>query len=104
MPEFVPTPGSGAATKPRAQVKRPRRYKVLLLNDDYTTMEFVVEVLTTIFRKSPDDAVRIMMSVHKNGMGVAGVYVKSIAEAKAEAVHERAREQGHPLRCALEQE
>jgi len=104
MPEFVPTPGTGAATKSRAQVKRPRRYKVLLLNDDYTTMEFVVEVLTTIFRKSPDDAVRIMMSVHKNGMGVAGVYVKSVAEAKAEAVHDRAREQGFPLRCALEQE
>lgn len=104
MPEFVPTPGTGAATKARAQVKRPRRYKVLLLNDDYTTMEFVVEVLTTIFRKSPDDAVRIMMSVHKNGMGVAGVYVKSVAEAKAEAVHDRAREQGFPLRCALEQE
>ncbi|MFM1921590.1 MAG: ATP-dependent Clp protease adapter ClpS [Candidatus Hydrogenedentota bacterium] len=104
MPEFISTPGTGAATKKRQQVRKPRLYKVLLLNDDYTTMEFVVAVLMEIFRKPQDEAVRIMMDVHKNGMGVAGVYVKSVAEAKAEAVHDRARENGHPLRCALEQE
>jgi len=104
MPEFIPSPGAGAATKERAQLKRPRRYKVLLLNDDYTTMEFVVQVLTEIFRQPQEEAVRIMLSVHKNGMGVAGVYVKAVAEAKAEAVHDRAREQGHPLHCALEPE
>lgn len=104
MPEFISTPGTGTASKSRQQVRKPRLYKVLLLNDDYTTMEFVVEVLTTIFRKPQDEAARIMMNVHKNGMGVAGVYVKSVAEAKAEAVHDRAREHGFPLRCALEQE
>ena len=104
MPEFVPTPGTGAATKERTQLRRPRRFKVMLLNDDYTTMEFVVEVLTTIFRQPHEEAARIMMSVHRNGMGVAGVYVKAVAEAKANAVHDRAREQGFPLRCSLEQE
>lgn len=106
MPEFISTPGTGAgaATKSRSSVRKPRHYKVLLLNDDYTTMEFVVEVLVTVFHKSQDEAARIMMNVHKNGMGLAGVYVKAVAEAKVAAVHDRAQERGFPLRCTMEQE
>jgi ATP-dependent Clp protease adaptor protein ClpS len=77
---------------------------VVLLNDDYTTMEFVVEVLQGIFRRTHAEAMAIMLSVHKNGMGVAGVYVKSIAETKVKQVHELAQSMEFPLRCRLEPE
>lgn len=104
MAEFIGTPGQGAALKDKQKVERPRRYKVLLLNDNYTTMEFVVSILIDVFRRSEYEAVQIMLSVHENGTGVAGVYVKSIAESKVKTVHERAREMEFPLRCALEPE
>jgi ATP-dependent Clp protease adaptor protein ClpS len=106
MPDFISTSGSGtgAALRERTNVRKPRRYKVLLLNDDYTTMEFVVEILMSVFHKSRDEAVHIMMSVHKNGTGLAGVYVKAVAEAKVQKVHDRAQERGFPLRCTMEQE
>lgn len=104
MAEYISTPGKGAALKDKQKISRPRRYKVLLLNDHYTTMEFVVGVLIEVFRRSHEDAIRIMLSVHENGMGVAGVYVKSIAETKANRVHELAREMEYPLRCTLEPE
>lgn len=104
MAEYVEQPGEGVAVKKREKLERPRRFKVLLLNDDYTSMEFVVDILRLVFRKQGDEAVSIMLSVHQNGTGVAGVYVKDIAESKVTKVHESAREQGYPLRCAIEPE
>ena len=88
------------AAKPRNE--RPRKFRVVLLNDHYTTMEFVVAVLVGVFRKSGAEAERIMLQVHQNGRGTAGVYVKAIAEAKAEMVHRLAREHGYPLKCVVE--
>jgi ATP-dependent Clp protease adaptor protein ClpS len=102
MAEYISKPGEKTAT--RDQVELPRRYKVLLHNDNYTTMEFVVMVLRDVFRKSAEESVRIMLNVHENGMGVAGVYVKSIAETKVDTVHKRAQEHGYPLRCSTEPE
>lgn len=85
-------------------VERPIRYKVLLLNDDYTTMDFVVLVLQRIFFKPVDQAYAIMMQVHRTGLGIAGVYVYDVAETKCLKVHRLAREHGFPLRCILEPE
>ena len=90
--------------KSRQGTKEPRRYKVFLLNDNYTTMEFVVEILRDIFRKSNMDATRIMLHVHRNGKGLAGVYSKEIAETKIQQVHSRAREAGFPMKCGMEKE
>jgi ATP-dependent Clp protease adaptor protein ClpS len=84
-------------------VKEPAMFKVLLLNDDYTTMEFVVEVLMQIFAKSFETATEIMLNVHHKGIGVCGVYPLEIAETKVEAVHSLAKERGFPLRCTLEE-
>lgn len=86
------------------RVAEPPLYRVLLLNDDYTTMEFVVEILMTIFNKSLDEATAIMLNVHKKGVGVCGVYPLEIAETKVEIVHSVARENGYPLRCAIEKD
>ncbi len=88
----------------RQETKKPELYKVLLLNDDYTTMDFVVEVLESIFNKQPAEAFRIMMMVHTQGKGLCGVYPHEIAETKVEAVVSRAREQGFPLKAAMEPE
>lgn len=85
-------------------VREPRRYRVLLHNDDYTTMEFVVEVLVSIFRKSPDEAAAIMLAVHQKGLGSCGVYTEEVAETKVTQVHDRARKAGYPLRCSMEEE
>lgn len=104
MAEYVAAPGKGAALKDQQKIHRPKRYKVLLLNDHYTTMEFVIDILVDVFRRSHDDAIRIMLSVHENGSGVAGVYIKSIAETKAKTVHQLAKDHEFPLRCSLEQE
>lgn len=94
----------GVAEKTRPRTEEPQLYKVLLHNDDYTTMEFVVIVLESIFGKSPAEAYRIMMHVHTKGVGIAGVYPFEVAETKAGMVHEQAREAGHPLRCSIEPE
>lgn len=77
-------------------------YRVLLHNDDYTTMEFVVEILMLVFHKKPEEAARIMMNVHQKGMGICGVYPYEIAETKVEMVHNLAREHGHPLKCSMD--
>jgi ATP-dependent Clp protease adaptor protein ClpS len=90
--------------KERQKTKRPPLYKVFLLNDDYTTMDFVVYVLETIFRKPPVEAVQIMLHVHKKGIGLAGVYTREIAETKISAVHGLARENEFPLKCMMEKE
>ena len=96
--------GGEVLEQTRQQTKRPELYKVLLLNDDYTTMDFVIEVLETIFNKQPAEAYRIMMLVHTQGKGLCGVYPYEIAETKVEMVVNTAREHGFPLKAAMEPE
>jgi len=88
----------------RQKTDEPRQFRVILHNDDYTTMEFVIQVLETIFNKSPAEAYRVMMHVHSRGGGIAGIYPHEVAETKVALVHDRALEAGHPLRASLEQE
>ncbi|HLK10549.1 MAG TPA: ATP-dependent Clp protease adapter ClpS [Candidatus Binatia bacterium] len=90
-------------TRPFEKVARPRRYKVLLHNDDYTTMEFVVWVLMSVFHHDEAKATEIMLHVHRNGLGVAGVYTREIAEARTAKVVALAREHEYPLRCSVEE-
>ncbi len=90
--------------KTRKRTRPPRMYRVLLHNDDYTTREFVVDVLRSVFHKSDADAVAIMLNVHHNGVGVAGVYTLEIAETKVRTVEGMARRQGYPLRLSIEPE
>ncbi len=90
------------ATETEKKLKRPHLYKVLLHNDDYTTMEFVVEVLKVVFHHSESDAMAIMLHVHQRGVGVAGVFSYEIAESKANKVMRLAREHEYPLRCSVE--
>jgi ATP-dependent Clp protease adaptor protein ClpS len=85
------------------KTEEPKLYNVVLLNDDYTTMEFVLEILETLFQKSPAEAYRIMMHVHRNGRGLAGVYTWEVAETKAEKVASLAAEAGYPLRATIEE-
>jgi ATP-dependent Clp protease adaptor protein ClpS len=99
-----PRRDSGVATLTRRKVARPTRYKVLLFNDDYTPMEFVVAILEQIFGKGPTEATQIMLAVHRGGVGVAGVYVLDVAETKVVAVHQAAETRGYPLRAGVEQE
>jgi ATP-dependent Clp protease adaptor protein ClpS len=96
--------GSGTAvvTKTKPRVKRPNMYRVLLLNDDYTPMEFVVHVLIRFFNKNQEDATRIMLHVHQNGVGECGVYTYEIAETKVTQVMDFARKHQHPLQCVME--
>jgi ATP-dependent Clp protease adaptor protein ClpS len=96
--------GGEVLEKTRRQTKEPDLYKVILHNDDYTTMEFVVQVLETVFLKNPAEAFRIMMQVHTQGQGLCGAYPYAIAETKITAVHELARERGFPLRASMEKE
>lgn len=91
-------------TKVREETRKPPMYRVLLHNDDYTTMEFVVQVLEQIFHRSGSDAVQIMLNVHQQGMGTAGVYSAEIAETKIDSVHSVAQKQGYPLKCTMEEE
>ena len=84
-------------------VREPRRYRVLLHNDDYTSMDFVVAVLMDIFRKSVEEATAIMLAVHERGVGQCGIYTHEIAETKVAQVHTRARRAGFPLKCTLEE-
>jgi ATP-dependent Clp protease adaptor protein ClpS len=87
-----------------AQAREPRRYRVLLHNDNYTTMEFVIEILVTVFRKTTEEAIGIMRAVHHTGLGSCGVYTEEVAETKVAQVHGRARKAGFPLRCSMEEE
>ncbi|MBN2497284.1 MAG: ATP-dependent Clp protease adaptor ClpS [Deltaproteobacteria bacterium] len=95
---------AGVATESDVRPQRPRRYRVLLHNDDYTTMDFVVMVLMEIFHHDELRAVEIMLHVHRRGVGVAGVYPFGIAETRVRKVHELAREHEFPLRCSMEPE
>ena len=94
----------GLATKQRPKVERPPQFKVILYNDDYTPMEFVVQVLEKVFGKSPSAATQIMLQIHRSGMGVGGVYVLEIAETKSATVLRMAEERGYPLRSGVEKE
>jgi len=89
-------------TRAVPKTKKPQQYKVLLLNDDYTPMEFVVLVLEEVFKKGTEDAYTIMMHVHQKGVGVCGIYTFEVAETKVTQVMDKARENGHPLQCTLE--
>lgn len=97
-------PGTSVVTKTKPKTKKPSMYKVLLLNDDYTPMEFVVLVLERIFHKSQEDATRIMLHVHQRGVGVCGVYSHDVAETKVTKVVEFARRHQHPLQCTMEKD
>lgn len=95
---------SGVAISDQIKVKKPRMYAVLMHNDDYSTMEFVLEVLQRFFDKSPNEAHSIMMEVHTKGHGVCGVYTFEVAESKAQKVMRYARSKGHPLKCSIRPE
>jgi ATP-dependent Clp protease adaptor protein ClpS len=101
MPWFL-----GSETKPAAKKKRkvaePENFRVIMLNDDYTTMDFVIDILITVFHKSADDAARTMMDIHRTGRGIAGIYPFDIARTKAEQAHSIARQHEFPLRCLVE--
>jgi ATP-dependent Clp protease adaptor protein ClpS len=96
--------GTGIVAKTRPKTKKPNLYKVLLLNDDYTPMEFVVHILEKIFGKSREDAVEVMLHVHRHGVGVCGVFTFEVAETKVTQVIEFARRHQHPLQCTMEKE
>ncbi|CAN5704399.1 ATP-dependent Clp protease adapter ClpS [soil metagenome] len=107
MPPSVPTspgPDSGTLTKTRPKTQRPPLYKVLLLNDDYTPMEFVVHVLERFFGVSHQHAVELMLTVHRRGLAVVGVFSFEIAETKVTQVMDYARRHQHPLQCTMERE
>jgi len=89
-------------SRDKTQLQEPPLYKVLLHNDDYTTMDFVVMILKTVFRKGTSEATRIMLNVHHQGIGVAGVYTHEIGETKVAIVHDMARNNQYPLKCSLE--
>jgi ATP-dependent Clp protease adaptor protein ClpS len=97
-------PGVVTESRPKVRLRRPPRYKVLLHNDDYTTMEFVVWILQSVFHHDEATATGIMLHVHKNGIGVAGVYPHEVAETRARRVEELARAHEFPLRCSLEED
>ena len=96
--------GTGIVTETRPKTKKPSLYKVLLLNDDYTPMEFVVYVLERFFNKSMEDATRIMLHVHQKGVGICGVYTFEVAETKVAQVMNFSRQNEHPLQCTMEKE
>jgi ATP-dependent Clp protease adaptor protein ClpS len=95
---------TGVVVKAKPKTKKPSMYKVLMLNDDYTPMEFVVHILERFFQKSREEATRIMMHVHRRGVGVCGVYTYEVAETKVTQVMDFARRHQHPLQCTMEKE
>lgn len=94
----------GLSTAERPSVRKPRRYQVVLHNDNYTTMEFVVDILMRLFRKDVAEAQHIMLHVHRKGFGVVDTFPRDVAETKADQVMDLAKEAGHPLRCTAEPE
>lgn len=103
-PSQQPERGEDLAVAERTQAQPPRRFRVLLHNDDFTTMEFVVDVLVRHFRRTATEATHIMLEVHLRGVGLAGVYPRDVAETKVSAVMDEAREQGFPLLLTMEPE
>ncbi len=97
-------PSTGLITKPKPKTKKPSLYRVLLLNDDYTPMEFVIFILERYFNKGEMEATRIMLHVHQNGVGICGVFTYEVAETKVAQVIDEARRHQHPLQCTMEKE
>ena len=97
-------PQGEVAVKTRPATKKPAMYKVLLLNDDYTPMDFVVQILEAFFNKTTEDAMKIMLQVHQTGVGLCGVYTFEVAETKISQVMSAARQAQHPLQCVMEKE
>jgi ATP-dependent Clp protease adaptor protein ClpS len=104
MSEQRPQVEEDVQSDQQVQLDEPPLYKVVLLNDDYTTMDFVVEVLKHVFNKSNEDAHRIMLNVHRNGFGICGLYPLEIAETKIDMVDSLSREKGFPLKCTMERD
>ncbi len=98
------TPNTGVVVKARPKTRKPAMYKVLMLNDDYTPMEFVVHVLERFFQKTREEATRIMLHVHRRGVGVCGVFTYEVAETKVTQVMDLARQNQHPLQCTIEKD
>ncbi|ANE56177.1 ATP-dependent Clp protease adapter ClpS [Methylomonas sp. EFPC3] len=106
MSDFEPfkdVDGTTALQEAKPQLKRPPLYKVILLNDDFTPMDFVVEILTDFFNMSQERATQVMLQVHTQGVGVCGTYTKDVAETKVHIVNEYSREHHHPLMCTMEE-
>jgi ATP-dependent Clp protease adaptor protein ClpS len=103
MGRQLPSGETKVAERSRSRTASPSLFKVLMHNDDYTTMEFVVEVLESVFHKSTPEATRIMLNIHVQGLGMCGVYPFEIAETMVDRVHGLARERGFPLKCTIEQ-
>jgi ATP-dependent Clp protease adaptor protein ClpS len=95
-------PNTGVVVQSRVRVRKPSLYKVIMLNDDYTPMEFVIMILERFFNKTHDEATQIMLHVHQKGVGVCGVFTYEVAETKVTQVMDMAREHQHPLQCTLE--
>jgi ATP-dependent Clp protease adaptor protein ClpS len=104
MNVYGPATKDAVISKTGKKVDEPPLYKVLLHNDDYTTMEFVVEILMAIFNKSIEESTLIMLNVHRRGIGVCGVFIRQVAETKVNSVHTLARAKGFPLKCSMEKE
>jgi ATP-dependent Clp protease adaptor protein ClpS len=100
--EHRETPGGEVKERPRGKTQEPALFNVVLINDDYTPMQFVIDVLETIFQRSPAEAFRVMMQVHVNGRGIAGAYPWEVAETKVDTLATQAREAGHPLQATIE--
>lgn len=104
MSQYNPESEGEVTLEVEKETTEPPMYKVLLHNDDYTTMEFVVQVLMVVFHKSYEEATRIMLNVHQSGIGVCGIFTYEIAETKVDLVHSLARENDFPLKCTMEKE
>lgn len=103
MSDQTPEYGDEPSVLVEDEIREPRMYKVYLLNDDYTTMDFVVAILVEVFHKPQKEAEHIMRQVHQNGIGLCGVYSEEVAETKTGIVRSRARQAGFPLRCTMEE-
>ena len=95
-------PQKGVLLNTKPKTKKPSLYKVVLLNDDYTPMEFVIYVIEKLFNKNREEATRIMLHVHQNGLGICGIYTYEVAETKSKAVIDLAKSNQHPLQCTIE--
>ena len=104
MGQYDPDIRESVSTETMEDVREPSMYRVLLHNDDYTTMEFVVEILMVVFNKTAETATEIMLNVHKKGVGICGVYTYEVAETKVGTVSRLAKEHGFPLKCTMEEE
>lgn len=103
MAEPFTNTGRDAAPSIEEEIKEPKKFRVVMHNDDYTTMDFVVRVLMAVFKKSLEQATRLMLQIHKQGKAVCGVYTEEVAETKVSAVESMARNEGFPLKCSMEE-